>query len=161
MDSDLNGEGSETQGARTPDRLETVTSNRWFTLAETEDGYGIWMRDADRVQAPLATFGEDVDGFAAADDQFRRWTRRMRLFGQLPGILAWAVAIGVVLWVVSTIVTTVWVFGAIGDFPGPSSELPQRVQTISQVAYAVWVGALALMLMLWLWRRSREDLPLV
>ena len=41
MDSDLNGEGSETQDARPPDSLETVTSNRWFTLAETEDGYGI------------------------------------------------------------------------------------------------------------------------
>ena len=85
----------------------------------------------------------------------------MRLFGQLPGILAWTVAVGVVLWVVSTIVTTIWVLGVIGDFPSPASDVPQRVQTLSEIAYAVWVGALALMLMLWLWRRSREDLPVV
>jgi hypothetical protein len=161
MDSDLNGEGSETQDAGPPDSLETVTSNRWFTLAETQDGYGIWARDADRSQAPLARFGEDVDGFAAADAQFRTWTRRMRLFGQLPGILAWIVGVGVVLWIVSTIVNTVWVLVVIGDFPSYSSEFPQRVQTLAEVAYALWVGSLGLMLMLWLWRRSREDLPVV
>jgi hypothetical protein len=62
---------------------------------------------------------------------------------------------------VSTIVNTVWVLGVIGDFPSYSSEFPQRVQTLAEVAYALWVGSLALMLMLWLWRRSREDLPLV
>ena len=38
------------EGVEEPDSLETIAKNRWYVLAETEDGYGIWTRDPDWQQ---------------------------------------------------------------------------------------------------------------
>ena len=151
------------EGVEEPDSLETIAKNRWYVLAETEDGYGIWTRDTDLNDAPFANFGEDEAGYIAAADEFKRRTRQMRLFSQLPEILAKVVAVGVILWFVLIVLTSV--MAAIDAFATRSSSESELVAftttrwfyEFTQVMYAMWLGALALMVALWLLRRARDE----
>jgi hypothetical protein len=160
--------GSEEDEARPSDadgqiQLERVASNRWFVLAETEDGYGIWPRSAGKDSAPILEFDEDADGFVEADEEYRRRSRQMRLFTQLPGVLAWIVAIGVIQWFVLTAYVNIWSLLTTQNVASSEFDywLPYQAQNLVQIAYALWLGALGLMVMLWLLRRSREEPPVV
>lgn len=141
------------------DASEAIARNRWFTLAVTDDGYAIWARSTDDARTPLAVFGGDDVGFADADERYRRWTRRMRLFAQLPIVLGWVVAIGVTLWFVSTTTNVIWTLGILGGSAGSTTLPPEWIRDVISLTYALWVGALAIMVMLWLVRRSYEDPP--
>ena len=147
-----------TDGVASEDALAVVSANPWFVLAETPDGYGIWPLEADRTGPPIMEFGEDEQGFAAVDSDFRRRTRDIRLFGVVPTYLAWVIVVAVTLWVVSSVFTSLWSLNLIRLGPdGFEGDAFAWVQAISTVAYSFWVGALALLIMLWLLRRARED----
>ena len=143
------------------DALAVVATNRWFVLGETPDGYGIWPLEADRTGPPIVEFGEDEQGFAAADTDLRRRTREIRLFAVAPTYLAWVIVVAVTLWVVSSLVTSLWSLNLFWIGPDAfEGEAFGWVQAISSMTYSLWVGALAILIMLWLLRRSRED-PIV
>ncbi len=135
-----------------------VESSRWFVLAETADGYELWQRDADPGDPPLAVFSGKDQGFEAADLEFHGRTRQMRLFVQVPAILAWVVAISVLLWFSLVVFTEAW---AVNETRAGSTSgtLPELVPAATQVAYSAWIGSLGVMVMLWLLRRSKEEAP--
>lgn len=148
---------STTDDIASEDALAVVATNRWFVLAETPDGYGIWPLEADRTGPPIVEFGEDEEGFAAADIDFRRRTREIRLFGVAPTYLAWVVVVGVGLWVLTSVIAALWTLNVIRVGPRDSmTTFPDWVFGISNISYPLWVGALAILITLWLLRRSRE-----
>ena len=137
---------------------QVISTNRWLVLAETDDGYGLWLRGAARSSPPFATFGQDAEGFTDASREFRRRTSQIWLNAQLVPLLSWNVVVGVIVWVVCDSIFALWnasrfTSTEIGSVP----SLPFWVQGLGQVAYALWVGSLGVMVMLWLLRRSRED----
>jgi hypothetical protein len=145
------------------DELGIVSKNRWYVLAETEEGYGLWVRQGWEDGAPFAMFGKDAEGFTKADGLLRKRTRQMRLFAQLPEILAWVVVIGAIAWVSAL---AVYVIAYTFDvFQHPQSSLVARIPIalgqLAQLAYAIWLAALGLMVTLWILRRVREDPPVV
>jgi hypothetical protein len=143
------------------DELGIVAKNRWYVLAETEQGYGLWVRKGWEDGAAFAVFGKDPEGFTQAYALLRKRTRQMRLFAQLPEMLAWVVAIGAIVWVGGSIAYAVVYLRVIFGHPGLSARLPIFLEEFIRVAYSIWLGAIALMVMLWLLRRSREDPPVV
>ena len=101
-----------------PDQLDVVSQSRWYVLAETELGYGIWRVGQPRTEPPLRTFGEDADAFSDADREFRRRNRWMRTHVTLPKFLAGVVFVAILIWIVaSAIVNGSYIFAALGD-PG-------------------------------------------
>jgi hypothetical protein len=137
---------------------ESVSANRWHLLDLTEDGYGIWRREDPAGSAPIAVFDDDADGFTAANAEFRRRTRQMRLFSQFPEVLAWVVAVGVILWFLTVLISTTTLFrNNLGGSSRAFGDLLEWSEEFMQVAYALWLGALALMVMLWLLRRARDE----
>jgi hypothetical protein len=158
--TDRDDESTLGQGADDADEidLQVVAANRWFVLAETRDGYGIWRGEDDRTDPPLAEFGEDEEGFAEAEREYRRRTRAIRLFAIVPTYLAWAVVVGVTLWVVANVLISLWSLNLIRlETVAFDNDLFVWVQAIISVTYALWVGSLAILIMLWLLRRSRDD----
>ena len=71
-------------------------------------------------------------------------------------ILAAAVIAGVVVYVVTEVVSWVAFFGFKNISPNPGSWLGWT-QGISRIAYDVWVGALALLILMWVWARLTSD----
>ncbi len=138
--------------------LQVVSTSRWLVLAETRDGYGIWRRDDDRSGLPIAEFGEDEEGFASADREFRHRVRMIRLFATVPTVLAWCVAVGVCVWVLTGLYLTLWTMSLLPrSFQEQVGGPPTFVSAASTMSYDIWVGALAVLIMLWLLRRARED----
>jgi hypothetical protein len=65
------------------------------------------------------------------------------------GILTASVVIGICVWIVSQIALYLFIYS--GSLPSLSIEgWVKWAQILSQVSYAVWLGALALLLLLWL-----------
>jgi hypothetical protein len=141
-----------------PVELQVVSTSRWLVLAETRDGYGIWRRDDDRSGPPIAEFGEDAEGFASADREFRRRVRMIRLFATVPTVLSWCVAVGVCVWVLTGLYLTLWTMSLLPrSFEEQMGGPPTFVSAAGTMSYDIWVGALAVLIMLWLLRRTRED----
>lgn len=138
--------------------LQVISTSRWLVLAETRDGYGIWRRDDDRSGPPIAGFGEDEEGFAGADREFRHRVRMIRLFATAPTVLSWCVSIGVSVWVLTGLYLTLWNMSLLPrSFTEAIGGAPTFVFAANTMSYDVWVGALAVLIMLWLLRRTRED----
>jgi hypothetical protein len=141
-------------GGRDDDAPELITWNRWYEL-RAHDGYGIWRRGAPPDARPLARFDEDEAGFDAAEREFRRRSKELRLFYQTPIVLAWVVGIGAVVYVVllgwQTAAYLALTNSQTGDGP------PFWVEAAAQFAYAVWLAALGVMAMLWLVRRAHQE----
>ena len=69
------------------------------------------------------------------------------------GVLAAAVVIGVVVWIVTETAFYLAIFGFGGDGGFRSDSWTGWAQILSRIAYDVWLGALALLLLLWLLTR--------
>ena len=142
-----------------PDQLDVVSQSRWYVLAETELGYGIWRVGQPRTEPPLRTFGEDADAFSDADREFRRRNRWMRTHVTLPKFLAGVVFVAILIWIVaSAIVNGSYIFAALGD-PGGFFQRhlpPVWLRFVESLANNLWVGALVVLLTLFLLRRSSE-----
>jgi hypothetical protein len=65
------------------------------------------------------------------------------------GVLAAAVVIGVVVWIVTETAFYIAIFGFEGNGRVDGTWI-QWAQILSRLAYDVWLGALALLLLLWL-----------
>ena len=141
--------------ARAGDEPGLVSRSRWYVLAETEDGYGIWRAGQPRSDPPVAAFAEDAEGFADADREYRRLNRWMRVHHQLPRALSWIVFIAAPVWVLATSIDTLWSYMATGGSRLGSGP-PAWVEVLAQFAQPVWEGALAVLLALWLLRRAQE-----
>lgn len=137
------------------DELGVVSQGRWYVLAETEDGYGIWRSGQPRSDPALAEFAGDADGFADADREYRRLDHWMRVHHQLPRVLSWIVFVAAPIWVLATSIDTLWSYLATGT-SGLGSGPPVWVGVLAQFAQPLWEGALAVMLALWLLRRAQE-----
>lgn len=68
------------------------------------------------------------------------------------GILTASVVIGICVWIVSQVALYLFIYSQ--SLPSLGSEgWVKWAQILSQVSYAVWLGALALLLLLWLRER--------
>ena len=67
--------------------------------------------------------------------------------------LTTAAIIGIGVWIITQVVSLISFFGIIRTVSQSFANWIAWVQILSQLAYDVWVGALALLLLLWLTER--------
>jgi hypothetical protein len=133
---------------------QLITRNRWYEL-RADDGYGIWRRGAPPGGEPLARFEDDVAGLDAAEREYRRRSKEVLLFYQVPSVLAWVVGVGALVYVVLLGWQTATYLALTDSLSGGGP--PFWLQASAQFAYAVWLAALGVMAMLWLVRRARQE----
>jgi hypothetical protein len=141
------------------DEANVIARSRSYELVETSDGYAIW-RAGDPSGAPLAVFPGDDAGYAAADRDFRRRNRQVRTYVILPKVLAAVVFVFAPLWVVLKMTADGWDLFVVLDGGSLGSGAAYRdVRFAEGVAYAVWLGSLAILLALFLLRSVDPGAP--
>ena len=145
----------------------TRQAGRRYVLGEGEDFYGIW--DAESPGRPVESFALTDAGLQEATRRFMQlsrqdfWTR----FG--PKALRWALFVGLGLWILTGLL--LWIRFAVAT-PGavsPIFESPvdpfvgygqpgwvKVAQVAENVAFRLWVGAVAVLVALRLLDRGRQ-----
>jgi hypothetical protein len=146
----------------------TMQTGRRYVLGEGEDFYGIWDRE------PL---GKLVETFELTETGLQEATRRFAQLSQQdfwarfgPKALRWALFAGLGVWIFTGLV--LWIgdstFSPYAEFRGPEGSLRpfqplvfepvwlRIARTVENMAFRVWVAALAIIFALRLFDRGRE-----
>jgi hypothetical protein len=145
----MNGDLGNQAGSRA---FEYLAGNRRYVVGRDDEGYGVWPAGEETDEA-LERFPDDDAGSEAAFDRFVVLTRR----GRIPRVLS-------VLFVVAVIDGLIWcLIGAYQtwrsvegfDFASEGERSFSRVlDTLSTLAYPVFVVSVGMFILLWLWSRD-------
>jgi hypothetical protein len=147
-----------------PER-STLQSSRRYVLGQEEDFYGVWDRES--PGKPVETFPLTETGLQEATRRFAQlsqqdfWAR----FG--PKALRWAMFAGLAVWIIAGLVASIGHavdpspdFGSGGPTPlvvgYPETASVRVAQALEDVAFRVWVAAVAIIVALRLLTRGRE-----
>ena len=148
-----------------PDR--TLQAGRRYILGQSEDFYGIWDRKS--PGKPVETFDLTEEGLQDARKRISKLAAQDFWARVGPTALRWGLFGGLAVWILTGLL--LWIRHSAASPPGPGPTplvLPDLISTFDpvwvrvvqvaeNVAFRVWIAAVAILVALRLFDRSRES----
>ncbi|MEX1046720.1 MAG: zinc ribbon domain-containing protein [Actinomycetota bacterium] len=141
-----------------PEGVEVIRTGRRYLVASRGNIVGVWDRFS--AAEPVATFDTSDEGSDAALEQFGKMERlSSRSLSRWFPTLGWFFIVALLVWVAVSGLSEYLEVRAFTGLTRERSEIQMlaTVNAIQAIAFAVWVGSLAITAFLWVRSRAEKD----